>query len=107
LRVTKNNLDPDGDIDYYTFDFRPLTDKDPRTGQLFHFCISAVFDHIFAILLAPMLLKFGRKGRSYETFVRLSDDKKFVEWDGKWFSWKKKAERRGQHLLQRLKLFNS
>ena len=34
LRKIHQNHDPDAETDYNTFDFTPLTEKDPRKGDL-------------------------------------------------------------------------
>jgi len=72
----RQNRKQEGDEipDYETYDFSPLTEKDP--------------------VKACMLLKFGRKGHAHEAAVRLSEDKTYVEWEGRWFTRKKPEERR-------------
>ena len=57
-------------------------------------------DFLFEVVYsATMLLKFGRKGHAHECIVRLSPDKKYIEWEGKLFKRKKKNERRGNYII--------
>eukprot|EP01041_Mallomonas_annulata_P001697 gene1697-3289_t len=84
-KLKKARKEDDGDEipEYETFNFSALTERDPRK--------------------ASMLLKFGRKGSAHECLVRLSEDKSFIEWEGKWFSRKnfaRKPEERRVYLEQ-------
>ena len=95
LRNLRRVYDPDDDIDFYSFDFGPLLVKNIRKGE--RECFPSRFNNSrYFPRLATMLLKFGRKGHAHETIVWLSEDKKYIEWKGRWMSRKKKAERRGK-----------